>query len=268
MPSSIVRSQALCTCSATSGWSMCTSISTAPSSSPEGFARFCPARRGAEPWIASNIAHCSPMFADPASPTEPAICAATSDRMSPYRFGITITSNASGVSAIFAAPISTIQASFSISGYSARDLVEDLVEQAVGHLHDVVLHEAGDLLAVVQARVFERVAHDLLAARPRDQLDARHHFRRQLILDARVQILFVLAHDHHVHIGMLGVDERMVGHARPHVGILAQRLARGDVQALEAAALRRGDRAPSGTPWCGSSESQELGSMPAVLPRR
>ena len=45
------------------------------------------------------------------------------------------------------------------------DLVEHLVEQAVGHLHDVVLHEAGDLLAIVQPRVLERVAHNLLAAR-------------------------------------------------------------------------------------------------------
>ena len=61
----------------------------------------------------------SPMFAEPARPTEPAIWAATSDRMSPYRFGMTMTSNASGVSAILAAPMSTIQCSFSMSGYSA-----------------------------------------------------------------------------------------------------------------------------------------------------
>ncbi len=59
------------------------------------------------------------MFAEPARPTEPAICAATSERMSPYRLGSTMTSNASGVSAILAAPMSTIQCSFSMSGYSA-----------------------------------------------------------------------------------------------------------------------------------------------------
>jgi hypothetical protein len=46
--------------------------------------------------------------------------------------------------------MSTIQTSFWMSGYS-RDLVEDLVEETVGHLHDVVFHEAGDLLAAVQA---------------------------------------------------------------------------------------------------------------------
>ena len=115
------------------------------------------------------------------------------------------------------------------------------MEQPVGHLHDVVFHEAGDLLAVVPAGVFEGVADDLLAARPRDQLDARGHFRRELVFDAGVQILLVLAHDHHVHVGMLGVDERVIGNARPHVGIQAQGLAGGHVEALEAAALRRGD---------------------------
>src|ERR1035438_10563384 len=69
----MVRSQALCTLAATSGWLMCTSISTAPSRRPEGLARFWPARRGAEPWMASNMAQLSPMLADPARPTEPAI---------------------------------------------------------------------------------------------------------------------------------------------------------------------------------------------------
>ena len=117
-PSSIVRSHALWTASATSVRPRCTSIITAPRNNPDGFARFWPALRGAEPWIASNIAICSPMFAEPANPTEPAICAATSDNTSPYRFGRTRTSNASGVSAIFAAPMSTIQCSLMMSGYS------------------------------------------------------------------------------------------------------------------------------------------------------
>jgi hypothetical protein len=42
-----------------------------------------PAIVGAEPWIASNIAHVSPMLAEPARPTEPATCAAMSLTMSP-----------------------------------------------------------------------------------------------------------------------------------------------------------------------------------------
>ena len=79
----MVFSQALWTFVATSPWPMWTSICTAPWKSPDGFARFWPARRGAEPWIASNIDTDEPMFALPARPTEPAICAATSERMSP-----------------------------------------------------------------------------------------------------------------------------------------------------------------------------------------
>ena len=50
-----------------------------------------------------------------------------------------MTSKASGVSASLAAPMSTIQCSFSMLGILGADLVEDLVEEAVGHLHDVVL---------------------------------------------------------------------------------------------------------------------------------
>ena len=65
-----------------------------------------------------------------------------------------MTSKASGVSASFAAPMSTIQCSFSMSGYSRGDLVEDLVEQAVGQLHDVVFREAGDLLPIVLRRAY------------------------------------------------------------------------------------------------------------------
>jgi hypothetical protein len=55
-----------------------------------------------------------PMFAEPANPTDPAICAATSERISPYKFGKTTTSKTLGLSANFAAPISTIQCFFSI----------------------------------------------------------------------------------------------------------------------------------------------------------
>ena len=117
------------------------------------------------------------MFADPASPTEPAICAATSERMSPYRFGMTTTSNASGVSASFAAPMSTIQCSFVDIGILRRDLIEHFVEEAVGDLHDVVFREARDLLAVVPAGVLERIAHDLLASAAGDQLEALSDIR-------------------------------------------------------------------------------------------
>ena len=47
-------------------------------------------------------------------------------------------------------------------------------------------------------------------------------------------ILFLNSTQERFHVGR-------VAHARPHVGIQAQRLSDGDVQALEAAALGRGD---------------------------
>ena len=55
------------------------------------------------------------------------------------------------------------------------DLVEDLVEETVGHLHDVVFREAGDLFAAVLLGVFESEADDLFAAGARDELEALHH---------------------------------------------------------------------------------------------
>ena len=43
------------------------------------------------------------------------------------------------------------------------DLVKYLMKKPVGHLHDIVLGEAGHFLAAVSPRIFEGVAHDLLA---------------------------------------------------------------------------------------------------------
>src|SRR5207245_7584342 len=120
-------------------------------------------------------------------------------------------------------------------------LGKDLVEETVGHLHDVVFGEARDLFAIVLARVYKRVAHDLLASRPRDELQALYFVVCEPILDARVEILFVLADDHDIHDVMLGFDEWVIRNAWPHIGIKAQRLARSDVKALESAALRGGD---------------------------
>jgi len=61
------------------------------------------------------------------------------------------------------------------------------------------------------------------------------------VLNARVQVLLVFPHDDEVHLGVQRVDEGRVTHARPHVGVEAQRLAHRHVQALEPTPLRRGD---------------------------
>src|SRR5260370_24529404 len=75
----------------------------------------------------------------------------------------------------------------------------------------------------------------------RYQFQTLRHLVRLAILDAGVKVLFVLADDDHVHAGMLCLDKRMIGNARPHVRVQAERLAHCDVQTLETAALWRGD---------------------------
>ena len=55
-------------------------------------------------------------------------------------------------------------------GIFGPDFVEYLVKEPVGHLHDVVLGEAGHLLAAIGPRVLKRVADDLLGAGAGDEL--------------------------------------------------------------------------------------------------
>jgi hypothetical protein len=62
------------------------------------------------------------------------------------------------------------------------------------------------------------------------------------MLDARVKILFVLAHDHDIHDRMLGVDERMIRNARAYIRIQSESFPHRHVQAFVSAALRSSDR--------------------------
>ena len=71
-------------------------MSAADRMSAVGFARSWPAYFGADPWTASKTAASSPMFAPGAMPRPPTSPAARSLMMSPYRFGATSTSYASG----------------------------------------------------------------------------------------------------------------------------------------------------------------------------
>ena len=89
---------------------------------PEGLAISFPAISGAEPCTASNIAYSFPIFALPASPTEPDTSEAMSDIISPYKLRVTITSKFSGLFASFAEAISTNICSAFISGYSGAIL--------------------------------------------------------------------------------------------------------------------------------------------------
>ena len=86
------------------------------------------------------------------------------------------------------------------------------------------------------------------------------------MFDAGVEILFVLADDHHIHLGCLVLTNGSY-ETGAHVGIETKRLADCDVETLKASTLRRGD-------WCFQKnfarrkESQELGSIPELFPAR
>ena len=72
--------------------------------------------------------------------------------------------------------------------------------------------------------------------------------RAGLAFDAGVHVFGVLAEDDHVHSsGSLdrAGDAGVLAH-RPHAGVQVEHLAQGDVQAAEAAADRRGERAFDG----------------------
>ena len=126
-------------------------------------------------------------------------------------------------------------------GVFGGNLPEDASKEAVGVLHDVVLHKAGHAFAVVEARVLKGVAHNFLATGTRNEFEALHHLIGLLVLDAGIEVLFVFADDHHVHGGVLGGHKRVVAAAWTYVGKQTEGLAHGHVQALVPAPLRSGD---------------------------
>ena len=85
-----------------------------------GFTMSLPAMSGAEPWMGSYRPRVpSPRLEDGIIPMEPVIIEASSDRMSPNIFSVTITSNCAGFFTICIAQLSTNISLYSTSGYSA-----------------------------------------------------------------------------------------------------------------------------------------------------
>ncbi len=115
------------------------------------------------------------------------------------------------------------------------------MKETIGELHDVVFHEAGHFFAVVASGILEGIMDNLFATGTTDQLEALHHVMGLAILDASIEILFVLADDDHIHLGMLGVDKRVIGNGWAYVGIETKHGARRDVETFVASALWRGD---------------------------
>ena len=62
------------------------------------------------------------------------------------------------------------------------------------------------------------------------------------IFDASIEVLFVLTDDHYIHIGVFGINKRVVGHARADIGVQPKSCACGDIEALVASTLWRSDR--------------------------
>src|SRR5215831_10378868 len=108
LPSVIVDSSADRMRPARSVSPMWSSSMHAASTTAPGLAIPFPAMSGAVPWTASKIAPFTPMFAPGARPRPPTRPEIWSDRISPKRFVVTMTSNRSGWSTRFIAIASTI----------------------------------------------------------------------------------------------------------------------------------------------------------------
>jgi hypothetical protein len=150
------------------------------------------------------------------------------------------------------------------------DRVAPVTEGALRELHDVALVDQGEARELVGDRVVERGADEALGALLRDRLDAEACGVREAHLgeglgevvaqevaelvavggaggelDAGVDVLGVLAEDHHV--GVLRALDRR-GHAlepadRAQADVEVELLAQGDVEAADAAADRGGEGA-------------------------
>ena len=84
-----------------------------------GLATPWPAMSGAEPALGSKRLTPSPSEAEASMPSEPVICAASSERISPNMFSVTTTSKSAGRLMSCIAVLSTSRSSSSTSGYSS-----------------------------------------------------------------------------------------------------------------------------------------------------
>src|SRR5215831_201805 len=114
IPSRIVPSSAARMRAARVSSPVCSSSMHAARMSADGFAIPLPAMSGAVPCTASKIAPLAPMLAPGVRPSPPTSPEISSDRISPKRFVVQITSNRSGCSTRFIAIASTIRSSNSI----------------------------------------------------------------------------------------------------------------------------------------------------------
>ncbi len=142
--------------------------------------------------------------------------------------------------------LSTMRSSNSIRpSYSAATVRHDSRKSPSDELHDVRLVDRGHLLPPVRDRVFERKARDPLRCETGDDLDALRSVLADPVLDARVEVLGVLADDDEIHVLVARVDalDRL---RWAKVGVQVEGLAKGDVDRSEAFADGRRDRTLQG----------------------
>ena len=208
-----------------------------------GLITFLPAYFGAEPCTASKIATSEPRFADGAKPRPPTSAEVRSLRMSPFMFVVTITSNCSGRLTSWWAQLSTMMCCASMSGYSGA--TSSNVRLSVPSVSFMMFDLVAQWTVVrPSARAnSKREPDDLLAALARDELEALRDAGRLHVLDARVEVLDVLADDDEVDAAARvrrGDARQLAGGA--DVAVRLEQLAERDVRALLAEADRRLER--------------------------
>ena len=139
-----------------------------------------------------------------------------------------------------------------------------LEEQPVRELHDVGLVDRRDGAAAVGDGVLEGVAGDPLRGLAGDDLDALRGVAADAVLDPRVEVLGVLAHDHQVDV-LVARDEALHRPGGADVGVEAEGLAQRHVDRPEALADRGGDGALDGDPVAPDGLEDVLRQRRAVL---
>ena len=144
-----------------------------------GFTRSWPLYFGADPWVASKTAACSPMFA-PGSDAETADEAGgeVADDVAVEVREDEHVELLGTLHELHAERVDEDLARLDV-GVVGGDVAEDREEEAVRELHDVRLRDAGDLAPAVLAGVLEREAHDPLRRLGADRLHGDARARRR-----------------------------------------------------------------------------------------
>ncbi len=92
-------------------------------------------------------------------------------------------------------------------------------KQTIGQLHDVRLMHRRYAFSPGKPRILKRVVGNAYGSVPRDDFQTGHHVGHHLMLQSRIEILRILAEDHHVDVDI--VEARLQARQRlhrPHIG--------------------------------------------------